>query len=215
MKTTHILEAAGTLELTLKALIEAENKEALCQLAGELKDRLSYDLSHDEDWTTDEEGEPQCLVTYTLELSLNGEKIAAGEAEAIFAETCRCGEKFSSWQLVDGLETDNAWDIIASMLEAAVVIYDEYDLLDEAKELAPEEPEEPQEDESGEYAVMRSINPHEDHYTVHSRYASKEDAERAVRNVQRAFRESNPEGSYGTNYAVGAIQEDSTWCVIN
>lgn len=214
MKTIDILEAAETLELTLRVLIGSEHEEALCQLAVELGSRLSYDLDHDENWTTDKEGDKECLVDYTLNLFLDNKEICTGEAKSVYAETCYCGERFSSWQMVDGLEKDNNWDLIASMLEAAKVIDDEGDLLEEAKELAPEEPQEPQESEDGEYAVMRATHPHEDDYTVYARYESKEDAERAVRNAQRAFRESNPSGAYGTSYAVGAITNDGTWEVI-
>jgi hypothetical protein len=206
MKTIDITDLAETTIATLKALIENREEEALTTLSAELGDRLSYTADTEEDWDTDEDGDPTCRTTTTVKLACDGEEIASGEATGYYTHCKSGGEQWSSWQDGDGADHDDAWNLIAEMLVAAEVIGATYDL-DESIE-APAEPAEPKEDDNGEYVVL--YHGWEQSWTIKSRHATKEDAERACRNAERATKEANSSGAYGWEYAVAVIDEDGT-----
>lgn len=206
MKTIDITDLAETTIETLKALIESREEEALTTLAAELGDRLSYSAETEEDWDEDGDGDPTCRTTTIVKLACDGEEIASGKACGFYSHCKSGGEQWSSWQDGDGADHDASWNLIAEMLVAAEVIGSTYDL-DESIE-APAEPAEPEEDDNGEYVVL--YHGWEQSWTVKSRHATKEDAERACRNADRATTEANSSGAYGWEYAVAVIDEDGT-----
>lgn len=205
MNPIHISDLANTTTLTLKRLIEGRKQEALNTLSAELRNRLSFTTETNADWDSDENGAPTCRTITTLKLACDGEEIATGRATGFFSHSKRQGGHWSSWQDADSPYRDNAWNLIAQMLVTAEVIHSIYDL-DETIE-APPEPEKPEEDDTGEYVVL--YRGWEQTWTINSRHATKENAQRASRNADRAATERNING-YGWQYEVAVVDEDGT-----
>jgi hypothetical protein len=204
MKTIDITDLAETTITTLKALIDGREQDALDTMAAELGDRLSYTADTDEDWDTTSDGDPTCTTTTTVKLACDGEEIASGEATGSYSHCKSGGEQWSSWQDGDGPDRDYRWHLIAKMLVAAKVIDSTYDL--DASIDAPAEPSEPDEDAEGDYVVL--YHGWEQSWTVKTRHATREDADRACRDADRATTEANSSGSYGWEYAVAYVDAD-------
>jgi|SRR5690625_3868789 len=164
-------------------------------------DRLDYAATTDEDWDTDEDGEPICRTTTTVQLLLDGEAIAEGEADGYYSISLSPGERFSEWQDSEGPERDNEWDAIAEILVAAGIVDDLDDVID-----PPAEPAEPVEDDAGEYILL--YHGWEQPWMVRGRYATREDADRALIIANRATRQANSPGAYGWGYAVAILDEE-------
>lgn len=165
------------------------------------RDDLTVEVDTDDhDWDEDSDGDPICRVRATVNLYLgNTLVIEDGIARGYFSRCCRCGERFSAWQDSEGWERDSDWEAIAK-----IVTGDEDGLDDEID--VPSEPAEPKESDDGGYVVL--YHGWEQDWQVKGRYASEEDAQRAMREAARSTREANGPGAYGWDYAVAAVDPE-------
>lgn len=184
----------------IEGIVERDDSDELEALADAIRGKVTVEVTNtDDDWRTDDDGDPTCCITWTLEMTRDGESLLTGEVKDYYSQCVRCGEQFSAWQSFDGPAFDSATELMKEIIGEDAIT----EMLD-----APDEPEEPEEDEDGHSVVL--FHGWEQDWEIVGRYDGRDDASAAMRIHQRGVREANTGGAYGWDHAIGFVVEEGT-----